>query len=376
MTAPWRPRCSISSSSSPRSPSPSGEERAVADRVLGYLRDCGLAPDEDDAGPRGRLDDGEHLRRARADGRGRAALPLRPPRHRAADGRDRAGRRGRHRPQRAADDPRRRQQGRRRGDARGDAACPRREPPARRDRAPLHPKEEVGPARRLRLRPHAAARAGRATSTTRRRRSATSSSARPRRSCSRSRFHGRAAHAGMYPEEGRSAIAAAARAISEMRLGRIDEETTANVGMITRRHGREHRPGVVLVRRRGALARRAEARRAGAGDAGRDHVRGRRRRVRGRDAGASATTARTGSSATTCRCGSRPRRSGGAASSRATRLSGGAADANVFNERGLAVREPRERDGRDPHAGRAHRRRRPRGDGRGDARADRRPAAG
>jgi tripeptide aminopeptidase len=45
-------------------------------------------------------------------------------------------------------------------------------------------------------------------------------------------FHGRAAHAGMYPEEGRSAIAAAARAIAEMRLGRVDEESTANVGMI------------------------------------------------------------------------------------------------------------------------------------------------
>ena len=36
----------------------------------------------------------------------------------------------------------------------------------------------------------------------------------------------------MFPEEGRSAIAAAARAISEMPLGRIDEETTANVGTI------------------------------------------------------------------------------------------------------------------------------------------------
>jgi tripeptide aminopeptidase len=45
-------------------------------------------------------------------------------------------------------------------------------------------------------------------------------------------FRGRAAHAGMYPEDGRSAIAAAARAISEMPLGRIDEETTANVGTI------------------------------------------------------------------------------------------------------------------------------------------------
>jgi tripeptide aminopeptidase len=46
------------------------------------------------------------------------------------------------------------------------------------------------------------------------------------------RFHGRAAHSGMYPEEGRSAIAAAARAISDLRLGRVDDETTANVGLI------------------------------------------------------------------------------------------------------------------------------------------------
>ena len=42
--------------------------------------------------------------------------------------------------------------------------------------------------------------------------------------------HGRAAHAGMYPEEGRSAIAAAAKAIADFKLGRVDEETTANVG--------------------------------------------------------------------------------------------------------------------------------------------------
>jgi tripeptide aminopeptidase len=46
-------------------------------------------------------------------------------------------------------------------------------------------------------------------------------------------FHGRAAHSGMHPEEGRSAIAAAARAIAEMRLGRVDEDSTANVGTIT-----------------------------------------------------------------------------------------------------------------------------------------------
>ena len=45
-------------------------------------------------------------------------------------------------------------------------------------------------------------------------------------------FRGQSAHAGMAPEEGRSAIAAAARAIADFRLGRIDEETSANVGTI------------------------------------------------------------------------------------------------------------------------------------------------
>ena len=45
-------------------------------------------------------------------------------------------------------------------------------------------------------------------------------------------FRGRAAHAGMSPEEGRSAILAAAKAIADLRLGRVDEETTANVGVI------------------------------------------------------------------------------------------------------------------------------------------------
>jgi tripeptide aminopeptidase len=46
------------------------------------------------------------------------------------------------------------------------------------------------------------------------------------------RFRGRAAHAGMYPEDGRSAVAAAARAIADLRLGRVDEESSANVGVI------------------------------------------------------------------------------------------------------------------------------------------------
>jgi len=45
-------------------------------------------------------------------------------------------------------------------------------------------------------------------------------------------FHGQSAHAGMVPEEGRSAILAAARAVADLRLGRLDDETTANVGII------------------------------------------------------------------------------------------------------------------------------------------------
>lgn len=46
------------------------------------------------------------------------------------------------------------------------------------------------------------------------------------------RFTGAAAHAGMEPELGRSAIEAAARALASMRLGRLDEQTTANAGVI------------------------------------------------------------------------------------------------------------------------------------------------
>jgi tripeptide aminopeptidase len=46
-------------------------------------------------------------------------------------------------------------------------------------------------------------------------------------------FLGRSAHAGLRPEDGRSAIGAAAKAVEAMRLGRIDEETTANVGVIS-----------------------------------------------------------------------------------------------------------------------------------------------
>jgi tripeptide aminopeptidase len=45
-------------------------------------------------------------------------------------------------------------------------------------------------------------------------------------------FHGKAAHAGIRPEDGRSAVLAAALAITAMPLGRIDDQTTANVGSV------------------------------------------------------------------------------------------------------------------------------------------------
>jgi tripeptide aminopeptidase len=51
-------------------------------------------------------------------------------------------------------------------------------------------------------------------------------------------FHGKAAHAGIRPEDGRNAIVAAARAIATIQSGRIDEETTTNVAGIE--GGRPH----------------------------------------------------------------------------------------------------------------------------------------
>jgi tripeptide aminopeptidase len=46
-------------------------------------------------------------------------------------------------------------------------------------------------------------------------------------------FIGRAAHAGIRPEDGRSAIRAAAHGIAALEHGRLDAETTVNVGTIT-----------------------------------------------------------------------------------------------------------------------------------------------
>jgi tripeptide aminopeptidase len=45
-------------------------------------------------------------------------------------------------------------------------------------------------------------------------------------------FRGVAAHAGVRPQDGRSAILAASRAVAQMQLGRLDEATSANIGTI------------------------------------------------------------------------------------------------------------------------------------------------
>ena len=56
-------------------------------------------------------------------------------------------------------------------------------------------------------------------------------------------FHGIAAHAGVRPEAGRSAVHAAAKAVAAMPSGRIDAETTANVASI--RGGTESSTNIV-----------------------------------------------------------------------------------------------------------------------------------
>lgn len=46
-------------------------------------------------------------------------------------------------------------------------------------------------------------------------------------------IHGLEAHAGVCPERGISAVQVAAEGIAKMRLGRVDKETTANIGLIS-----------------------------------------------------------------------------------------------------------------------------------------------
>ncbi len=61
-------------------------------------------------------------------------------------------------------------------------------------------------------------------------------------------IYGKAAHAGIAPEKGVSAIVAASKAIARMKLGRIDEETTANVGIISGGKARNIIPDRVTIK--------------------------------------------------------------------------------------------------------------------------------
>ena len=164
-------------------------------------------------------------------------------------------------------------------------------------------------------------------------------------------FRGAAAHAGIRPEAGRSAIVAAAKAIAAMPHGRIDEETTANVGTIAGGAGgtnvvAEHcwfdaearslsdaavesargRDGRPLPRRRQRPAVRVRRRRHRRARVQRPTATGPRRR--GVVAAEAALRA----------CDYTPRRI----------LSGGGSDANAFEANGPALHQPRQRHRAQP----------------------------
>ncbi len=61
------------------------------------------------------------------------------------------------------------------------------------------------------------------------------------------KVYGRDAHAGAAPEKGINAIQIASRAISKISIGRIDDETTANIGVIQGGRATNIVPGLVTV---------------------------------------------------------------------------------------------------------------------------------
>jgi tripeptide aminopeptidase len=216
-------------------PSPSGEERAVADRVLDYLRSLGLESDEDDAGTRIGSTIGNVLCRIEPNGNDAAGLPVFFCAHL-----DTVPPEGPIEPVVGEDGLIRNGAGTILGADNKAAVATMLEAVARlvedgRVHAGVEllftPKEEVGlvgatafDAQRLAAQvgyvyDHAGP-VGEVILGA------------PYQRKLDVQFRGRAAHAGMYPEEGRSAIAAAARAIADLRLGRLDEETSANVGQI------------------------------------------------------------------------------------------------------------------------------------------------
>ena len=214
-------------------PSPSGAERAVAERVVDEeLRDLGLDPRVDDAGDRVDSDAGNLYTRLEPTNGERFRSSSARISTRSSQRPARAGGRGRRRAKRGWDDPRRRQQGRGRVDDRRRASGARREDrPHAGVELVFTTREETG---------CQGAAAFDATRSLHVSGSSTTTQApigdivvsAPYQRVLDVVYRGRAAHAGINPEDGRSAIQAAARAIADLRLGRLDEETTANVGRI------------------------------------------------------------------------------------------------------------------------------------------------
>lgn len=62
------------------------------------------------------------------------------------------------------------------------------------------------------------------------------------------KIFGRAAHAGVHPEKGINAIKVASEAITRMKIGRIDRETTANIGIIEGGSATNIVPEVVTIK--------------------------------------------------------------------------------------------------------------------------------
>ena len=263
-------------------PSPPGQERAVADRVLAYLRELGLEVSEDGAGPAVGSTIGNLYCRLEPTAPGRPAVSLRPPRHRAAERAARAGGRGRLGAKRGRHDPRRRQQGGRRLDARGRPPRPRGGPAARGDRARVHAEGGGGPPRRRRVRRIQARGAGRL---------------RLRPAGPGRRDRARRADAAVARRDvprpcGARGDGAGGRALRDRRRRPRDRRPPARAarrGDLGQRRpdlgrdGAQHRAGVVHVPGGGARPRRAAARRRRRRDARDDRLRRERGRLRGRD---------------------------------------------------------------------------------------------
>ena len=334
-------------------PSPFGSERACAEAVARELRTMGLDVEEDGVAAEVGAECGNLL--ARIPGRGERTILLCAHLDTVPEAgviepvarRRRLGQRRRH-------DPRRRQQGRGRGaSSRSRGAAPSR---ARRSASSCcspSARRTPSPARRPSTSRRCAATG--ATSSTTPRRSARSSSRRRRTTASRPTSAAPPAHAGIRPEDGRSAIEAAARAIGAMRA-------------------RPHRRGDDGERRRRSTAASAAGRTS---SPERCRIVGEVRSLR--PAKAEASSPSSSSTSTTpptrprCACdvdvttaaalrrlpprgqrARRARRRGGAARLRlhadAPHRTGGGSDANAFEAAGLSLHEPRQRHRAQPRA--------------------------